>query len=394
VRLTAENYTSTVLEGPRDYTFIVLFTASEARFGCAACGPAAKEMRIAAQSFARAHGVQLAGANGSALSTASHGAASVDDRTVFFGVVDFKFNNEAFVLHGFQNVPHFVLFEPTRAKTAAPGRGERVPIPKERLVSDLDGSLRAEDILAKLLPPSQIVPVVRPASERYTYALLATVTVAAFGIALFIDPSNVFFFRKGWFWLLASFLTYAISISGAIGCVIKLPPWYGTGAKGEVQLFSGGGGHHDQYVLEGLVIGALNVAAALAAVSLVCTAKSTSMHRFSKVVLAALALGVFVAVYLRILGFYTDKTRWYQPSNLVSEHFRATLAQAWAAVQRTTVAPLQPHWRRVRAALGLARVETAAFQWVSGGLDAVSGFLGRIPQLLASTAVNTGHGEL
>lgn len=327
VRLTTDNYTSAVLDSPRDYNTIVLFTASEQKFGCVACITLANEFIVAARSYAAAHGVSLLPKPGDNTSDPSAYHPETDDRTTFFGVVDFRYNQEAFGMHGFKSVPYIAVFKANKTrKLEIHDKMQRVVIPAENLHGPTEGTLDAAAILA--LVPDETIAVIRPASERTSWAVVATCIVAIFGALISCDTGNIFFYRRTWFWVAAAFVLYGVSISGAIGCVIKNPPWYGMGKDGKATFFSGSGGH-DQYVLEGLVIGALNVGAAGSAIALVLLARSRTASVFVKVVVGALCFALWIALYLRILGFYQLKTPWYKVESLLSEHSQRSLRIAY-----------------------------------------------------------------
>lgn len=349
VKLLPSNYTNFVIDSPRDYDIIVLYTASEAKYGCTTCASLARELKIAATSYEAAY----PSGNRSAEAGDSDGASSLPARDVFFGVVDFKNNQDAFAMHGFRSVPHVALHPRTHERGATPAplqRAEKLqnkPIAAEFLQSPTDGNLPASAIMA-MLPAAVRVSVQRPAEERLGIAFVVVAVVAFLGALSAADASNALFFMKTWFWRAVSFAFFAVSVSGAISCVIKGSPWYGSRPNGGVTLFSGGHGHHDQYYAEGAVIGALNVAAALGVIALVSVSKSRHVSAFGKALLGCAAAAVFLVAYARIFGYYQEKTSWYKLDALVPAHMRKTLWDAYATwlrgpALRAYAMHLQPH---------------------------------------------------
>jgi len=367
VRLGPANYTSYALAGPRDYALLVMFTVSEAKYGCAACGPAAKEFAVAAKSYASAHAVQFN------LSAAA-AAAQADDRTSIFAVVDFKWNQEAFQSHGFNSVPQLALFQPTTATTKAPRPGTQVTLGEEQVRSpSAAGAFTAESML-RWLPDGAGIAVQRPAGDRRPLVIAATVLLALIGAVATWSPSNLTPWRQTWFWRLASWGVFAIAVSGAIGCVIRASPWYGYSRDGKAQWFSSSSGHHDQFVLEGVAVGALTLAFAGSVVCLVALSKGARVSTFTKAALACVLLAVVVVLGARILALYEMKTSWYRASTLLQSSF-------WTFWQ-TAPATARGTWKR---AIGPALVKwlnststasnTASSEWVGRLASTCAGWI-------------------
>lgn len=295
VRLSSSNYTQMVLNGPRDYGMLVLFVAQEAKYGCSLCPISIKELAIAAKTYARA-------------------VPEPSARDVFFALTDFSNNADAFAMHGFMTVPQAAYFPPTKEFVKLATTQARVPIPPAQLATGGETPMEAATYLA-LAGLGHLTPA-RPVSEQQHLSVLVAVVAAIAAALVAANRSNILFFKRRWFYVLVSLGVYAFSVSGAVSCIIRTPPWYTVGRDGKPVIFSPSS---EQTVLEGVVIGALNLLAAGAVLLLVRTAKSKSKadSEFYKVLVAALAVGVFVAAYLRIMAQYQEKQRWYQASSLV-----------------------------------------------------------------------------
>jgi hypothetical protein len=68
---------------------------------------------------------------------------------------------------------------------------------------------------------------------------------------------------------------YAVSVSGVIYCIIRTPAWYSVGRNGDPVLFENSQG---QNILEGLLVGAMNL---MAAAGVVLTYKALTSSRQS-----------------------------------------------------------------------------------------------------------------
>lgn len=314
VRLGPANYTTYALAGPRDYDLLVMYTVSEAKYGCAACGPAAREFAVAAKSYAAAHGVAFN-------LSADAAAAQADDRTTVFAVVDFKWNQEAFQSHGFNSVPQLAVFRATAATVKAPRPGTQFTLDEDQVRSPAaTGAFTAESMLA-WMPGGAGVPVQRPAADRRPLLIAATVALALIGVVVTWTPANLTPWRQTWFWRLASWAVFAVAVSGAIGCVIRASPWYGHTRDGKAQWFSSSGGHHDQFILEGAAVGLLTLAFSGAIVALVALSKGARVSTFTKAALACVLLGVAVVLGARLLALYELKTSWYRATTLLQSSF-------------------------------------------------------------------------
>lgn len=361
VRLTAANYSDLVLDAPRDYALVVLYTASDPRVGCAVCPAAARSLVTASRSYAAAKGVPLpplpSPANNHSLATAPAAAyaAASDGRTTFFAVVDFKNGQEAFQVHDLRSVPAVSLW-PATSKRAEYVAGTRVPLVAENSVAVSHDPVSAADILHLLR--GETIPLLAPAGDRLGIAVLATAAAALLAAAIAADPANWAFFKRPWFWTLASYAIYALSISGFIGCIIKGTPLYGLNRAGKPEVFAGSSGHNDQYILEGVVMGLLNVGVGAAATCLYLLARSRTASTFVKLVGGALLLAICAAAFMRILTNYQAKTPWYRVSALLPQGLSTAAATAAATIttwaKRSALPWLQTHFAAVFGAAATA----------------------------------------
>jgi hypothetical protein len=116
---------------------------------------------------------------------------------------------------------------------------------------------------------------------------------------------------------------YGVSVSGFIYGIIRDTPWVGA-ANPKTQLPMVISPSSEQFALEGIIVAVLN---GLIALGLLAAAYSTKLGlgEPASVAVALLGVGVSFGCYLRILGLYGEKTRWYKVSALIPDY-----VQKWA----------------------------------------------------------------
>lgn len=103
-------------------------------------------------------------------------------------------------------------------------------------------------------------------------------------------------------------LFYGLSVSGMVYCIIREPPAYTTERNGKIKFFHPQG--RSQFVVEGLIIGAYDVAAAGFMILLSQWAIYVQRPALRYGAIAVCALG-FVLMYREMIACYTFKNRWY-----------------------------------------------------------------------------------
>lgn len=103
-------------------------------------------------------------------------------------------------------------------------------------------------------------------------------------------------------------LFYGLSVSGMVYCIIREPPPYSMERNGKIKYFHPAG--RQQFVFEGLIIGAYDVAAAGFVVLLTQWALYLQRPQLRVPALVICSLG-FVYMYRSMIACYTFKNRWY-----------------------------------------------------------------------------------
>lgn len=296
-KVVPDTYADLALRNPRNFTTIVLYTASNPQFGCGICATGLKEFQIAASSYAA--------------------ATPLEKRDIIFSVADFdqSLAKDVFLVHGFTNVPHVAVF-PKSDKKRRFSKGQQFDIPKELISSPGEGVVGAKAVLRMAMQTEDIpFTIVRPAEERYKWAAWAAAAVALFGALLVADRGNLLFWNKQWFWVTSAMLVFFVAVSGFLKCIISgNVPWYGKGKDGKPILFSTSSS--DQYILEGGAIGLLNVIAGLGVILLVTAAKTPCRSTLVKLALGIVAVALFACCYMQITTVYITKNSWWKPSEL------------------------------------------------------------------------------
>ncbi len=110
-------------------------------------------------------------------------------------------------------------------------------------------------------------------------------------------------------WIMACIGVFFIAVSGVLYDIIRSVPWISVdpNTRKPVIVIAQNG---TQTVLEGLLVGGLNIAAALVVIALTQWSryiKTSSTKSYTAVIL----LGVFFFAYTTIVSLYRYKNRWY-----------------------------------------------------------------------------------
>lgn len=308
INLRDANFTKTVLDGPRAYDALVLFTVTGSKYKCTACHAAEDALSTVQYTLRKA---------------SEQGTSALQGRRpIFVFRCGFETCQAPFALYGMRNAPT-ISFMPGSTKRRK-FRDREATLDPQRTISP-DGPHTAEAVLA-LLQLDEPLQVLKKPEAHILHSLAAAVLMALAATWVGGDARRLCFWRLPSAWMLGSFLVYAGGVSGLVYCVIRSPALLGADEKGRPQLFSPGG--RDQYVLEGVFVGALTLAAAGAVVMLVRTAKA-GRGDATNTIWGITLIGVVAALFLRLLQFYRLKTAWYNPAEQVPEGLSQAAADAW-----------------------------------------------------------------
>ncbi|KAE8896004.1 hypothetical protein PF005_g10048 [Phytophthora fragariae] len=295
VPFTNELFARYAARPDRPYHLVLLFTATAAKYKCETCAQVAPEFETLGESYEAAKQVKV---------------DTRDGLEVFFGVVDFVSNQEAFGMYEFTSAPHVVYVAPDRSLDA----GERVPkkanVEPQHLYNVYSQGKEAEAMAAFVKQRTGFDFVVQR-SKTFLYVLLAlalgSTAVTAKLVLTHLDLVLAKLRRKQ-LWMTVSLLFYGLSVSGMVYCIIRNPPPYSADRKGNIQYFHPQG--RQQFVYEGLIVGGYDVAAAVFMILLSQWALYVRNPVVRYVSIVGCALGFFV-MYRQMTDAYKFKNRWY-----------------------------------------------------------------------------------
>jgi len=290
------------------YHVVVLLVASHPKYRCTTCAKTDKEFRLLAESF-----------------KASQAKLPAEKRTdVFFARLDFEGSQRTFERYGITSVP--VMFH------IAPSRGLKKTTEWSIAARDrysLPATPEAEG-MAAFLGERTGTSVEVKRSMLGAYLTLAVVFgLLALMVRPVIERMNLWLsiIRRKGIWTLVSLGFYAVGVSGIIFDVIRSPQlYYMNPNTGQINFFYWGPGQ--QFVAEGLIIGALNISCAAALLVLVIVVPTmkppvpVGRARGSapppdgalspRNVIFFLCITVFVVCFYSVKGLYAMKNRWYR----------------------------------------------------------------------------------
>jgi hypothetical protein len=287
ITLDDSTYNYYAVSKPRSYSLIVFLTAAHPKFKCSICKQIDSEMSLVAQGYAK------------------RTQDSQEEQSVFFVRLDYEQAPKTFQAMGLTSVP-VIFFLP--AATAADKSTIKDISQRDRF--QIPANPDAESI-ASFLRDRTGVSVEIKRSMIWSYLLL----LALFGLmAALVRPvinSLPFLLnlvRQRWIWLLVSAGIYTCAISGLIFDIIRSPQmYYANPQTGQIMFFYPQSGN--QFVVEGFVIGFLNLGSALAV--MVVLLASQWKEEQNRLVGIVGGLVLFVFCFRMTRSLYILKNPWY-----------------------------------------------------------------------------------
>lgn len=218
---------------------------------------------------------------------------------LFFIKLDYEQSPRTFSSYQVTSVPLIFHVHPHAADFDIPQR-DRLQIPS----TDAD----AEMIAGFVRERSGVTVHIQRSMVAVYITLLLVFAVLGLLVKPAIDslPFLLGLIRMKWVWIVVSIGVYVCAISGLIFDIIRSPPWYRANAKGEIMLFYPQSGN--QFVVEGFIIGFLNLLCAGALVFIAVAApKFKSEGNRTSAVIGGMV--VFVFAFMQIRGLYKMKNR-------------------------------------------------------------------------------------
>jgi hypothetical protein len=323
------------------FSSILLFTTDNPQLPCPACAVVEREVAIVRRAL-----------NGSSL-----------DKPVFFFKVRYSAETQqTFGRYAMKSVP-LVALRPAGWRDFGSETQPHKPVElssTELAVSDSMGSSGAaasakpiiEMLYKHAVIPSLVEPL-RPASEVRPIVAFFGAVLGVMGALLASMPSlrEAWCVKSPWFWFGVAVAVHWVSISGIVFDIIRNPPWYGVNSRGKPSIV-GAQERSEQFVLEGLFMGALSLAASVCLILLLRAAKRTRSE-LTLAITAGILLALFMSLYWRYVQSYEQKTSWYS--------VKGTIPSKWFTKAKEHASLVTTFVRQSLDQIGLPRVITAWF---------------------------------
>ncbi|XP_045763044.1 tumor suppressor candidate 3 [Maniola jurtina] len=223
IPLNLNKFKEFVRSPPRDYSFVVMFTAMAPSRRCAICQHVYDEYLIVANSFRF---------------SPSH------NNKLFFGMVDFDEGSDIFQMLRLNTAPVIMHF---------PAKGK--PKPADSMDFERAG-IHAEAIAKWIQDRTDVqVRVFRP--PNYSGAVAFSMLFILVGGFLYLRRNNLEFLYNKQMWAVAAVFFCFAMVSGQMWNQIRGPPFFHRSKNGPVYI---NGGSHGQFVLESYIVAILNCA--------------------------------------------------------------------------------------------------------------------------------------
>jgi len=290
IKLDDETYNHYAVKKPRSYSLIVFLTASSSKFKCTICKQVEKEFSIVAKAYA------------------SEVKASGSIPQVFFIKLDYETSHETFKKYGFTNVP--VIFYISTNHGERKGSEYHILIRDKYHISsaDVDAESISNFVGGRI---NMSIPIKR--SMIGSYFML----IFIFGvIALLVKPiiNSLDFWlslvQSKYLWAFISGAIYTCSISGVVFDIIRSPQsYYANPQTGQIMFFYPQSGN--QFVVEGFIIGFLNILCGIALIFMTVVAPRLGGSDSKRSSFLIGAMAVALVTFLSVKSLYKYKNRWY-----------------------------------------------------------------------------------
>jgi hypothetical protein len=302
IHLSASDFEEYVVQQPRPYTLVILFTTSSAKYKCTSCEDVMHMYEQVVYSYKEA---------GADLPVASPDGQK--SRAVFFAVMEYSQQTHAvFTKLGFFSVPNILVTHPRSVVES----GDKYSVVKEDLWEiSPNVEIHAYKVIEFINTRSQrSVELKTSAVEAvmslfYMLVLLGIVGYAVYALrTLLLIP---------YVWFAGGILVYFICMAGVVYDIIHGVPWVGSNSKGEAEYINGG--QRSQYGLEGFLMSFMISTAGVALVGVNLAAKMQNATQMR--IAGILSLAVLFLSLSKIISVYRVKANWYNPGMTPPGHY-------------------------------------------------------------------------
>lgn len=293
ILLNATGYQHYVVDYPRPYTLVVLFTADAEKYKCKTCAEISEMMKTVVYSYREARAEYPF--------SSPTGQRS---RAVFFALLEYsQENQELYMQHGFQSVPNLLVTHPKSVFYD----GSKFHFPKDDM---WEFSLSSEVPVHKLL---DFINSRTSRSVELKFTALQILTGLAKWCVIITVLTTVFFKLRSvitspYVLFLLGLVVYFLCVSGTIYIILNGVPMTGGNKKtGDFELIHRG--QRSQYGAEGYFIGFLICLGALCLIFINNLSKVENTLTIR--VASYLALGFLLFTLYELDVIYKFKASWY-----------------------------------------------------------------------------------
>jgi oligosaccharyltransferase complex subunit gamma len=290
INLDDSTYASFATEDKsRSYTLMVMLTASHPKFKCQVC----KQVDINFMLLANAYDQKVKNEN--------------IKRDIFFIRIDYASSSKTFQNYEIQTVPLVFHLSPTHGLG---GSAYEVGARERFQASQPDQDV---DALSGFFTQRTGISVKIDKPMFFAYLTLFIL----FGVALLAVRSVIRnlewwinFVQIKSIWVTISLGIYVCAISGLIFDIIRSPPWYQIDPRTRQAMFfypyQG-----NQFIVEGFIIGFLNLMCGGSLFFLGVIAPTCSKNPQTRTMAMIISSGIFVVCFYAVRSFYRIKNQWY-----------------------------------------------------------------------------------
>lgn len=290
INLDDESFNYYAIAKPRTYSLVVFLTASHPKFKCGVCKTIDKELTLVAQSYMK--------------DVASRG----EDPNVFFVRLDYESAQKTFMNYEVNSVPVMFFSGPPATANAnelkpySISTRDRYQIPADPTAESISSFLRDRTNISVEIKRSMI----------WMYITILAIFAAMAALVKPVIDSLPFWLHivrnKSW-WAIVSSGVYTCAISGLIFDIIRSPQmYYANPQTGQIMFFYPQSGN--QFVVEGFVIGFLNLSCAAALIFVAAIAPHFKDEQWRTISMAG-GIFVFVVCFRFVRRLYIMKNPWY-----------------------------------------------------------------------------------
>jgi oligosaccharyltransferase complex subunit gamma len=302
IELTLESFRYFVIEQPRPYNFVILFTTSSTKYKCASCEEVQEIFGQIGYSYKK-EGSEYP-------SVSSNGEKS---RAVFFGILEYGPPTQAIYQKlNLVSVPNILITQP---KSIIDDGSKYITKEDDLWKFTMSNDIHTQkvlDFVNKRLKKNVEIKI--PPLENFLSLLYSLIVLGVIGVTGYQLRSLILI---PYLWFIVSIFIYTVCIAGVVYDIIHNVPWIGSNGDGKPEFIHGG--QRSQYGFEGFLMSFIICLGGLSLVgfNLISKLKSPWTMR----VAGFLCLAVFFYCATRILNVYRIKANWYNPGMDPPSHY-------------------------------------------------------------------------